>query len=30
MAHGTSVISFIEDPNGYRVELIEDRPGGDA
>ncbi|HEV3111080.1 MAG TPA: lactoylglutathione lyase [Candidatus Binataceae bacterium] len=30
MAHGSSVIAFIEDPNGYRVELIEDRAGGDA
>jgi lactoylglutathione lyase len=30
MAHGTSVIAFIEDPNGYRIELIEDRAGGDA
>jgi lactoylglutathione lyase len=23
MAHGGSVIAFIEDPDGYRVELIE-------
>lgn len=23
MAHGTTVIAFIEDPDGYRVELIE-------
>ncbi len=30
MAHGKSVIAFIEDPNGYRIELVEDRPGGDA
>jgi len=30
MAHGKSVIAFIEDPNGYRVELVEDRAGGDA
>ncbi len=30
MAHGKSVIAFIEDPNGYRIELIEDRAGGDA
>ncbi len=30
MAHGKSVIAFIEDPNGYRIELVEDRSGGDA
>jgi lactoylglutathione lyase len=30
MAHGKSVIAFIEDPNGYRIELVEDRAGGDA
>lgn len=23
MKHGTSVIAFVEDPDGYRVELIE-------
>jgi lactoylglutathione lyase len=23
MKHGSSVIAFIEDPNGYRIELIE-------
>ena len=23
MQHGTTVIAFVEDPNGYRVELIE-------
>ncbi|CAN5635403.1 lactoylglutathione lyase [soil metagenome] len=23
MKHGTSVIAFIEDPNGYKIELIE-------
>ncbi len=23
MQHGTTVIAFIEDPNGYRIELIE-------
>ena len=23
MQHGSTVIAFIEDPNGYRVELIE-------
>ncbi len=25
MKHGTTVIAFIEDPDGYRVELIEER-----
>ena len=24
---GTTVIAFIEDPDGYKVELIEERPG---
>jgi hypothetical protein len=23
MAHGCSVIAFIEDPDGYRIELIQ-------
>ena len=23
MSHGTTVIAFVEDPDGYRVELIE-------
>ena len=23
MMHGTTVIAFIEDPNGYKVELIQ-------
>jgi lactoylglutathione lyase len=26
MKHGTTVIAFVEDPDGYRVELIERRP----
>ena len=26
MAHGTTVIAFIEDPNGYKIELIERKP----
>jgi lactoylglutathione lyase len=30
MKGGSSVIAFIEDPNGYRIELVEDRSGGDA
>jgi lactoylglutathione lyase len=23
MKHGTTILAFIEDPNGYRIELIE-------
>jgi len=23
MKHGTTVIAFVEDPDGYRIELIE-------
>jgi lactoylglutathione lyase len=23
MRHGTTVIAFLEDPNGYKIELIE-------
>jgi lactoylglutathione lyase len=26
MKHGTTVIAFIEDPDGYKVELIQLRP----
>jgi hypothetical protein len=26
MKHGTTVIAFVEDPDGYRIELIEKRP----
>lgn len=25
MKHGTTMIAFVEDPNGYRIELIETR-----
>jgi lactoylglutathione lyase len=25
MKHGTTVIAFIEDPNGYKIELIQTR-----
>lgn len=25
MAGGTTVIAFVEDPDGYRIELLEDR-----
>ena len=28
MKHGGSVIAFIEDPDGYKIELIERKPGG--
>jgi lactoylglutathione lyase len=24
MKHGTTVIAFVEDPDGYKVELIEE------
>ncbi|HBZ68682.1 MAG TPA: lactoylglutathione lyase [Deltaproteobacteria bacterium] len=26
MKHGSTVIAFLEDPNGYRIELIEQKP----
>jgi lactoylglutathione lyase len=26
MKHGTTIIAFVEDPDGYRIELIERRP----
>jgi lactoylglutathione lyase len=25
MQHGTTVIAFVEDPDGYKIELIEER-----
>lgn len=25
MKHGTTVIAFVEDPNGYKIELIEQK-----
>lgn len=25
MKHGSTVIAFVEDPDGYKVELVEDR-----
>lgn len=25
MKHSTTVIAFVEDPNGYRIELIEEK-----
>lgn len=27
MKHGTTVIAFVEDPDGYRIELIQRRKG---
>ncbi|HKN01921.1 MAG TPA: lactoylglutathione lyase [Candidatus Binataceae bacterium] len=27
MAHGSTVIAFIEDPNGYKIELIQRKRG---
>ena len=27
MKHGTTVIAFVEDPDGYKIELIERKPG---
>jgi lactoylglutathione lyase len=27
MKHGSTVIAFIEDPNGYKIELIQGHPG---
>ncbi len=26
MKHGTTVIAFVEDPDGYKIELIQSRP----
>ncbi len=26
MQHGSTVIAFVEDPDGYRIELIEHKP----
>lgn len=30
MKHGTTVIAFVEDPDGYKIELIERRAQGRA
>jgi lactoylglutathione lyase len=27
MKHGTTVIAFVEDPDGYKIEFIEKKPG---
>ncbi|WP_218082011.1 lactoylglutathione lyase [Anthocerotibacter panamensis] len=26
MKHGTTIIAFLEDPNGYKIELIQQKP----
>lgn len=26
MKHGTTIIAFVEDPDGYRIELIQKKP----
>jgi lactoylglutathione lyase len=26
MKHGSTVIAFVEDPDGYRIELIQTSP----
>ncbi len=30
MKHGTTVIAFVEDPDGYKIEFIQRRSGEDA
>lgn len=30
MKHGTTVIAFVEDPDGYKIELIQKKSGDDA
>jgi len=27
MKHGTTVIAFVEDPDGYKVEFVQKKPG---
>ena len=27
MKHGTTVIAFVEDPDGYKIEFIQKKPG---
>jgi lactoylglutathione lyase len=29
MKHGTTVIAFLEDPDGYKIELIQEKGRGD-
>ena len=26
MKHGTTVIAFVEDPDGYKIEFIQKKP----
>jgi len=30
MKHGTTVIAFVQDPDGYKIELIQKKPNSDA
>jgi len=30
MKHGTTVIAFVEDPDGYKIEFIEKGTGADT
>lgn len=30
MKHGTSVLAFVEDPDGYRIELLSGRSGASS
>ncbi|MDK4536433.1 lactoylglutathione lyase [Kingella kingae] len=30
MKHGTTVIAFVEDPDGYKIEFIQKRTGADT
>lgn len=30
MKHGTTVIAFVEDPDGYKIEFIQEKTGADT
>ena len=30
MIHGTTVIAFVEDPDGYKIEFIQKQSGDDS
>ena len=30
MMHGTTVIAFVEDPDGYKIEFIQKNSGNDS
>lgn len=30
MKHGTTVIAFVEDPDGYKIEFIQKKSGNDS